>query len=77
MNEEALDISIDWPDMSVSFGVLELTYNLNDVLEIDFEADCEVLEVTEYGLVLEYGDGETEFIDMRPLSTSEFEELEE
>jgi hypothetical protein len=76
MNSDTVDISIDWPDMTVSLGMLEMTYNLDDVLEIDFDGDCKVLEVTEYGLVLEYGDGETEFIDMRPVST-DLEQFEE
>ena len=71
---DSVEVDIDWPNMVVSFRMFDLEYDLGDVLEIEGEGDVELLEVTDFGLVLEYGDNETEFVDMRPLSTTKFNE---
>lgn len=71
---DSVEVNIEWPNMIVSFGMFELEYDLGDVLEIEGKEDVELLEVTDFGLVLQYGEGETEFVDMRPLSTTKFNE---
>lgn len=67
MKEDTVNIEIEWPEMKVNLGMVEIRYQLEDILEISGSGDVSVLEVTEYGLVVEYGEDETEFVDMRPL----------
>ena len=71
MKEDTVNIEIEWPEMKVNLGMIEITYQLEDILEISGDGDVSVLEVTEYGIVVEYGEDETEFVDMRPLLSDE------
>jgi len=71
MKEDTVNIEIEWPEMKVNLGMIEITYQLEDILEISGSGDVSVLEVTEYGIVVEYGEDETEFVDMRPLLSNE------
>ena len=71
MKEDTVNIEIEWPEMKVNLGMIEITYQLEDILEISGDGDVSVLEVTEYGIVVEYGENETEFVDMRPLLSDE------
>ena len=71
MDTDSVTIEIEWPELKVSIGMLEITYQLEDVLGISGDTDVSILEITEYGLVVEYGENETEFIDMRPLTATD------
>jgi hypothetical protein len=71
MKEDTVNIEIEWPEMKVNLGMIEITYQLEDILEISGSGNASVLEVTDNGLVVEYGEDETEFVDMRPLLSNE------
>lgn len=71
MQQKSVEVEIEWPEMKMNLGMVEITYQLEDILEISGDEGVSLLEVTDNGLVVEYGENETEFIDMRPLFSNE------